>query len=395
MRILAIQPFLKGYTISPVAGGKNKACLRLMQYLVSEGHEVFVFPWYEHLLDETPFRLGNGGEYATVLPTVTFSSAGKVIRSLPALVSSKQLLLHPKKHLWGFINRLVFDRETALIEAMEKVQPDVVHVHHTRSDFPQVYRKLGHTVPLMLTHTHGVGTHLNHYDRIVFPSVYQRDKICQTYPSLESVSRVIYYPVDDVYRQSVPVPRGDGIVFIGNLKKNERKGLDILLKAYMDEPALNQWTLTIIGDGPMRPAYKQMVSGRNLNVHFVGRVSHEENARLMAAAKLFVLPSREESFGIVYAEALCMGLPIIGYPPSVQELTGLLGIPVGMPFDATTSDHNQLGSLIERMMSSDGRFDEITCQELARRAGQMFSIEKFGSEYTACYQEIIAANSDK
>ncbi len=45
MRILAIQPFLRGGLLNPAAGGKNKAALALARRLSAEGHLVFLLPW--------------------------------------------------------------------------------------------------------------------------------------------------------------------------------------------------------------------------------------------------------------------------------------------------------------------------------------------------------------
>lgn len=394
MRVLSIQPFLSGYAINPHAGGKNKAALRLAQYLAAHGHEIFVLPWSEHIVDERPFWLVNGAYCATVLPTVMSPSIRNLIGRLPSLAGSRYLPLHPVRRINTWLKQSLFDRKHVLIRAMDRAKPDVVHVHHTQSDFPLIYRRLGYNRPLILHHTHGIGLNLDHYDQIVFPSRYQQNKICDICPGVKSFSRVIYYPVDDNYRRK-DIGGGNGdIVFMGILHADERKGLDILLKAYMDDTSLNQWQLTIIGEGTMRIVYEQMINGRNLNIRFAGRVSDEANATLMQEARLFVLPSREESFGIVYAEALCMGLPVLGYPPSIRELSALLGMPVGMPFDATTNDHGHLAKLIKQMMKPGNQFDRNVRAEFAHRARRTFSLEKFGSEYETCYREVFAGVSD-
>jgi len=44
----------------------------------------------------------------------------------------------------------------------------------------------------------------------------------------------------------------------------------------------------------------------------LGFIDEEEKRDLLAAATVFALPSRTDSFGIVYLEAWCCGLPVIG-----------------------------------------------------------------------------------
>ena len=58
-------------------------------------------------------------------------------------------------------------------------------------------------------------------------------------------------------------------------------------------------------------------------VHFHGRVSSEQLANLYNGSSLFILVSRMEGFGIVYAEAMKYGLPIVasntGAVPEIVE----------------------------------------------------------------------------
>lgn len=77
--------------------------------------------------------------------------------------------------------------------------------------------------------------------------------------------------------------------------------------------------LVVVGDGPAGPDLRARAAGSAARdrVHFTG---HTDPAPWLAAADVFVLPSAIESFGMVYAEAMLMGLPCIGLrndPPRV------------------------------------------------------------------------------
>nr|QNO54472.1 hypothetical protein ILIMKHIM_00001 [Methanosarcinales archaeon ANME-1 ERB7] len=126
-------------------------------------------------------------------------------------------------------------------------------------------------------------------------------------------------------------------------------------------------------------------------MRFVGRLTHGNNVKIMSESSLFVMPSRAEGLALVYIEALCMGLPIIGYPPNVRELSEKLDIKVGFPFDALTNSHLQLASLIKQAMSNESGFDVAHRREMLRRARECFSIERFHTEYMRLYEEVMAS----
>jgi glycosyltransferase involved in cell wall biosynthesis len=91
------------------------------------------------------------------------------------------------------------------------------------------------------------------------------------------------------------------------------KGLDILLQACAELRTRNRsFVLHVIGDGPIRPELEDMA--RRLGIYddtiFYGYMLHPEE--LLPFFDVFVLPSRAEAFGSVFAEAALCLLALVG-----------------------------------------------------------------------------------
>jgi L-malate glycosyltransferase len=95
---------------------------------------------------------------------------------------------------------------------------------------------------------------------------------------------------------------------------NHNKGIDILIKAFAKSFKGNKDVELIIGgDGDEKVNLEKMVKDMGLQkqVHFLGHLSRENVIEEMQKCNVFVLPSRYETFGVVYIEALACGKPII------------------------------------------------------------------------------------
>ena len=88
-----------------------------------------------------------------------------------------------------------------------------------------------------------------------------------------------------------------------------RKGFDILLKAIKN--VSSQVGVYIIGGQPTDEYIELKENLQFLNVHFVGFKSKDELKKYYKIADVFVLPTREDIWGLVINEALAFGLPVI------------------------------------------------------------------------------------
>ena len=95
---------------------------------------------------------------------------------------------------------------------------------------------------------------------------------------------------------------------------NDNKNVDLTIKAFNKAfKGKEEYELYIAGDGAAREKLENLVKELNLDkqVKFVGSVSRNELPKFYNEGDCFVLPSKYETFGVVYIEALSCGLPII------------------------------------------------------------------------------------
>ena len=161
---------------------------------------------------------------------------------------------------------------------------------------------------------------------VVAVSGYLRGELERAVPEARGKTEVVDCGVD-VERFSVaPGPDGPpSYVFVGTL--TERKNVVRLADAFErlgDEEA----TLTMVGDGPLRPA----LSGRR-GVRLVGAVPHDEVQDHIGAARVACQPSLVEPLGQALLEAMAMGRPVVatnvgGPPEFVTEKAGVLVDPI-------------------------------------------------------------------
>ena len=111
-------------------------------------------------------------------------------------------------------------------------------------------------------------------------------------------------------------PRPDDVVLllsVGYLE--ERKGHAYVLRALRElrQKGYNV-CYKIVGDGSQKKALETLTRELGLAdvVSFEGYKSHAEVWPYFAECDIFVLPSWNEAFGIVYIEALALGKPVIG-----------------------------------------------------------------------------------
>lgn len=167
------------------------------------------------------------------------------------------------------------------------------------------------------------------------------------------------------------------------------KGIDQVLTAAAHADSLlgnRPWHLVVLGTGSEGRAAALQDAGQRL---LPGRVSWAEFQTdvtpWLQAADLFIHAPRREAFGMVVAQAMACGLPVValavgGVPELVvHDRTGLL-VPPG--------DLDALGSAIARMVASPSLRHEMGERALGR-AMQYYDAREYARRHAALYRELI------
>lgn len=169
-------------------------------------------------------------------------------------------------------------------------------------------------------------------------------QIIVTSPTTAQTLRESYDVPADCLHIALPgtdsAPRATGsevplILSVGTF--TPRKGHDVLVDALARVADL-PWTCTMVGsldrDPTMTAWVKEKIAAHGLKdrIHMAGEMSARDLQRQYAQANVFALASRYEGYGMVFAEALAHGLPIVAcragaVPETVPADAGLLTPP--------------------------------------------------------------------
>ncbi|HCI64919.1 MAG TPA: hypothetical protein DFH97_08005 [Clostridiales bacterium] len=170
-----------------------------------------------------------------------------------------------------------------------------------------------------------------------FSSFYQAEILPDVVPQSEKLE----------IRQKLGIGEAKMLLAIGQFIP--RKGFDVLLKAAAQ---LDKTVGIYFVGGEATPEYTALRETLGLtNVHFVGFKPKAELAEYYKAADAFVLPTREDIWGLVINEAMAYGLPVVTTDRCVAGMelveNGVNGYLVPV------ADENALAYRLRELLSSD------------------------------------------
>ena len=102
-------------------------------------------------------------------------------------------------------------------------------------------------------------------------------------------------------------------LFVGHVVP--RKGLNFLLEAcaILQAQGYSHYTVLVVGDGSQQQELEEFCQSHHLtdSVKWQGRVDYDKIGSYFQAADVFVLPTLEDTWGVVVLEAMLFGKPIL------------------------------------------------------------------------------------
>ncbi|MGB8956803.1 MAG: glycosyltransferase family 4 protein [Tumebacillaceae bacterium] len=241
-----------------------------------------------------------------------------------------RVIRFPRKSRFHSVERQEFDAERVLswLEQTGVAKPDVLQIHSLQFTEFAIFLQNKWRVPVVYTCHSLVALEkkskyraqmanrqerlLRQANHIVVPSAWQNRQLVEIYPSCSGRVRTIENGVDVKQAGSDVSPKR--LLYVGRL--TALKGIEELLHAvaYLQrfEPDV---TLDIVGTGPA--AYtarlRSLQNRRQISdrVRWLGFQSWESVQSLYGKYGAVIVPSRQESFGLVALEALAHGVPLV------------------------------------------------------------------------------------
>lgn len=201
---------------------------------------------------------------------------------------------------------------------------------------------------------------------------------------IEAIPNPLTIPIDSAFISNGFSYKKNEIIYVGRLEENQKKItriLDIWEELYQSN---DDWKMKIIGDGPDKEMLIAYVKDKRLkNVSFEGFQNPLEYYR---SAKILLLTSDYEGFGLVITEAMAHGVvPVVfGSYGAVYDIidTNVNGFIFKPPFDK--------GQFVEKIsFLIDNEFILKKCSHQGIEAIEKFSVESIYEKWIDLFGRVI------
>ena len=293
---------------------------------------------------------------------------------------------------------------------IRRLRPDVVNVHYAAfTGLAAVWAQRVHKVPTVLSligrdavpgplvpqlwpwYAHLVAKRVAH---TIFIS-----RFCQSYhenadlswsiiPYGVDTSKIAPAPPDESLRAQLGLEADVRVLFsLQRLSLLKRVDISIHSVRHLVDQGISNFILLIGGTGPEADRLKQQVEALGVRkyVKFLGYVPEPQVSRYFGLADVFVFTSIFETFGIVIAQAMAAGLPVVAtsnsaIPELVQDgMTGLL---------SPSLDAEALARNIALLLNDEDLRRKMG-QQARQRAERWYDWERVALQYESVLHDVI------
>lgn len=323
----------------PWGTGSGTVSDGIMKELKRRGHEVLsFFPDTGFKAEGNDKYYKNKKEYRIVPFPATYD--GTLLYTFPLIIPDPNPRNYPDAWTYKMMSETELKAymgymKQALARVIKQFKPDVIECQHIWL-IGYLLKELGCRYICVAHHSDQLGFL---YDERMVPyaletakgaeylfaiSDYVKDEVVELYGAdpdkviqvSNGYDQSIFYPFYSDKRKTlqafgVDIPASMPVItFCG--KVSATKGIDVLLEANKFIQQKTKAALLILGSGSLDTFPQEIRDRFHLeNVYFLGHRTHEEIACLHNIARMSVLPSRMEGFGIAALEAMGCSTPIV------------------------------------------------------------------------------------
>ncbi len=323
-----------------VLGGSQRVAAEEARELAKRGHEVVVcaeridatFPLHEQRDGITMWRYGQPWMRRLFGSSVTDALAlPRLIRDLQKKYHFDSVVIHHAYPGYAYLRSRITVPMLYVFHASSALEAAVEGVTRWKRGVRQLFAPLVRRVFIQFTRNIERAI-LTRADRVVVFSQFSLKLLRETYPAVVKKAIVLPVGVDtDRFRPAknrAALRRTLGLdpdtfYFFTVRRLTPRMGLHELVAAMKLVTAKNKSChLFIAGKGALLDALKSQIKELRLkqSVTLLGALSDTKLVAYYQAADCFVLPTQSfEGFGMVTAEALSSGLPVVGTPAGATK----------------------------------------------------------------------------
>ncbi len=306
---------------------------------------------------------------------------------------------------------LFFRKQKKMLQDLEKLEPaafDVIHAHtvfsggysayklHKKYGIPYIIAVRNTDVNVFfkyMLHLRRVGIQImDHAEKIVLLSPAYRERVLSKYipfryrDGFRQKSLVIPNGIATLFfeqkgQPKVP-PKSDAIrlIYVGELSSNKNLELTVQAATQLRQQGIAV-SITAVG-AILEEKYRDLIENTPFLTHY-DRCPQDEVIAHLRRSDIFVMPSHTETFGLVYAEAMSQGLPVLytrGQGFDGQFPDGTVGYAV------SDTDAAEMAEKIKQVISDYEKLS-ANCVQLVEK----FHWESIAEEYKEIYNAMLSA----